>query len=110
MTCATLAQTLARMRPELAPPEVARLCLLILGGAGPGDDLSDPSTLRRVWKSACFRLDAATDQHAAVSDELDALLDDDPVRFEPEQLWTLLRAVKVQSQMISLFAETSPLA
>ncbi len=110
MTCATLAETLARMRPELTPTEIARLCLLILGGAGPGDDLHDPATLQRVWKSSCFRLDAATDQHAAVSDELDALLADDPVQFNPEQLWTLLRAVKVQSQLISLFAEMQPLA
>ena len=41
----------------------------------------------------------------AVAAELDAICIDGPVQFRPDQLWTLLRAVKVQSQILELYTD-----
>lgn len=102
MSCEELAARIAQLDPGLPPVEVARLCLLILNSAG--DSLSlDDAELRRHWHSAAFRLEAAADQHAAMSMELDALCGEGPVRFQPDQIWTLLKAVKIHSQILELY-------
>ena len=67
--------------------------------------LLDDNALAVACKSAAFRLEAAADQQAAVTDELDKMCGDGPVRFSPDQIWTLLRAVKVQSQIIDLYTQ-----
>jgi len=103
MTCEELAARIREIQPNLPPVEVARLCLLILTQVDDATILSDDNHLRRHWHSASFRLDAATDQHSAMADELDAICGEGPVRFSPDQIWTLLRAVKVHSQMLELY-------
>lgn len=103
MTCELLAAKIAELQPRLAPAEVARICLLILNQAGPDDDLEDPEVLRQHWQSASFRYAAAADQHAAMTAELDSLCTGGPVRFSPDQIWVLLRSVKIQSQTIELY-------
>lgn len=105
MTCHELAERLLALQPELAPHDVARLSLLILNEMGQAVGDVDDEALIRHWKSASFRLQAASDQHAAMSDELDHLAADGPIKFEPEQIWTLLRAIKVQSQLLDLYIE-----
>jgi hypothetical protein len=42
------------------------------------------------------------DQHAAVSNELDELATGEPCEFAPKHVWTLIRAIKVQSQFVDL--------
>ena len=103
MTCDALAARLNHLQPGLRPVEVARLCLLILNQVDDPAELADDQTLRRCWRSASFRLEAAADQHAAMTGDLDAMCGDGPVRFSPDQIWTLLRAVKVQSQILELY-------
>ncbi len=110
MTCHDIAQNLLRLQPDLSPCDVARLCLMILNQSENTDELEDENQLLRAWKSASFRLDAAADQHAAVADELDRLCCDGPIQFSPDQLWTLLRAVKVQSQILELYTDYPALA
>ena len=105
MNCQTLAERLLELQPELSPADVARLCLLILSQCEDPNTLDDSETLTKVWRNASFRLEAATDQHAAVSKELDAMCSDGPVQFTPDQLWVLLRAVKVQSQLLELYTD-----
>jgi hypothetical protein len=73
-------------------------------------DLKDDNQLVRAWKNASFRLEAAADQHSAVADELDQMCADGPIQFSPDQLWTLLRAVKVQSQILELYTDYPALA
>ncbi|MEM9825575.1 MAG: hypothetical protein AAF958_03255, partial [Planctomycetota bacterium] len=60
--------------------------------------------LRDVWQSTVFRMEAATDQQAAVSRELESFGDDGPVHFSPEQLWLLMRAIKVQGQLLEMYS------
>ncbi len=110
MTCDDLAKNLVRLQPDLAPIDVARLCLMILNQCENIHDLDTENELVRAWKSACFRLDAAADQHAAVADELDKMCENGPIQFSPDQLWTLLRAVKVQSQLLELYTDYPALA
>ena len=110
MTCHKLAQRLKTLRPELSATDVARLCLLILSQSDDIDRLADDAVLLAAWKNASFRLEAASDQHDAVADELDQMCNEGPVQFSPDQLWTLLRAVKVQSQILELYTEQTALA
>ncbi len=105
MNCQSLAQRLSDLQPELAPVDVARLCLLILTNAQDVDSLGDDEVLKKAWRNASFRLEAATDQHSAVSQELDEMCSDGPIQFTPDQLWILLRAVKVQSQILELYTD-----
>ncbi|QDV14081.1 hypothetical protein CA51_39750 [Rosistilla oblonga] len=105
MTCHELAKRLLALQPELTPQSVAQLALLILNGVSDADELTDDQTLLRHWHSASFRLQAAADQHAAMTDELEQLAGDGPVKFEPDQIWTLLRAIKVQSQLLELYTD-----
>ncbi len=110
MTCHELAQRLSELQPELSQVDVARLALMILTQCDDAGQLSDEATLMNAWKNATFRLEAASDQHAAVAEELDALCNDGPVQFSPDQLWVLLRAVKVQSQILELYTDQPALA
>ena len=105
MTCHELAERLLVLQPELTPHAVAQLCVLILNDIGPSAEFADDQALIRHWKSASFRLQAASDQHAAMTDELELLACDGPVKFEPDQIWTLLRAIKVQSQLLELYID-----
>jgi len=110
MTCHELASRLAQLRPELPACDVARLCVLILSTCTDVDGLQDDAKLTAAWKNASFRLDAASDQHAAVAEELDLMCSEGPVTFSADQLWTLLRAVKVQSQLLELYTDQPALA
>ena len=108
--CHHLAERISQLDPELSPTCVARLCLLMLSEAKDLDELESEEGLRSAWKHASFRLEAATDQYAAVSQELEEMCDSGPIQFTPDQLWVLLRAVKVQSQILELYTDESVLA
>lgn len=105
MTCHELAAKLLALQPDLTPQTVARLSLLILNRVEDIETLRDENVLRREWKSASFRLQAASDQHSAMTIELENLAGDGPVKFDPDQIWTLLRAIKVQSQILELYTD-----
>ena len=47
---------------------------------------------------------AAIDQHAAMTQELEDLASSDPREFTPDQIWILVRSIKVQSQILKLYA------
>ncbi len=110
MTCQELAEKLANLQPAASSTDIARLCLLILNSASDSSALQDDDYLQTAHRAACFRLEAAADQHAAMSDELESLCQDGPVRFSPDQIWTLLRAVKVQNQLLELYSESPSFA
>lgn len=103
MLCHLLAARICELDPGLSPTEVARLCLLLLNSTAEPETLADLGALRQQCKAAAFRLKAAADQHAAMTEELDSLCGDDPQRFTPDQIWTLVRALKVQSQTLELY-------
>ena len=56
-----------------------------------------------------IRLQAATDQHAAMTADLESLAQSDPTTFTMDQIWVLIRAIKVQSQILQLYVGQTPL-
>ena len=83
---------------------------MILTQCDDTDSLESDEALMAAWKHSTFRLEAASDQHAAVAEELDSLCSEGPIQFTPDQLWVLLRAVKVQSQVLELYTDQPALA
>jgi hypothetical protein len=67
------------------------------------DGLEEDSKLADAWRQVNLRMNAATDQHAAMTAELESLARSDPQKFSPDQVWVLVRAIKVQSQVLQLY-------
>ncbi len=107
MHCDELASRIQRLQPHADPRDVARLCLLLANYVDDMTDLVDDHRLVQAWQEMGVRLQAATDQHAAMTEELDALARSHPQEFSSEQIWTLIRAIKVQSQVLQLYVGTA---
>ncbi|QDU89901.1 hypothetical protein Pla175_32980 [Pirellulimonas nuda] len=103
MTCHDLAQRIERLQPDATPEDVARLCLLLANRHEDLEPLADRQGLRKAWQETGLRLQLATDQHAAMTTELEELASGDPQQFTHEQVWVLIRAIKVQSQILQLY-------
>jgi len=103
MTCAELAQQIERLQPSAEPQDVARLCLLLTNSVDELGALRDCRALHDAWKRAGLMLQVATDQHAAMTEELEDLAASDPQSFSQEQIWILIRAIKVQSQVLQMY-------
>ena len=102
MKCTDLAKRIEEFRPGADVRDVARLCLL-LSNASDIEMLSNDDQLTTAWQEMDLRLQAATDQHAAMTEELEQLAQSDPREFRPEQVWVLIRAIKVQSQILQMY-------
>ena len=103
MTCQELAARVESLQPDAGPRDVARLCLLLANYVGDTNRLNGERQLCAAWREMGIRLQAATDQHAAMTEELEQLGDADPAEFSAEQVWSLIRAVKVQNQVLQLY-------
>jgi hypothetical protein len=108
-TCRDLAERIEKMQPDAVPRDVARLCLLLANSWDDLDDLDDERQLAQAWQDMGIRLQAATDQHAAMTEELEDLARSDPKKFSPEQIWILIRAIKVQSQVLQMYIGGPPI-
>ncbi len=109
MNCAKLAEQIEKLQPDAKPCDVARLCLLLSNGVEDINQLSDENRLTTAWKEIGMKLQAATDQHAAMTEELERLAESDPRTFSSDQIWILVRAIKVQSQVLQLYVGGSVL-
>lgn len=103
MNCRDLAHCIEDLQPEATPQDVARLCLLLANEYADLDSLRDQKTLQSAWTQTGLRLQLATDQHAAMTQELEELAKGDPKSFSQEQIWVLIRAIKVQSQILQMY-------
>jgi hypothetical protein len=103
MKCHELAARIEELQPEAMPRDVARLCLLLTNFVGDVEDLDNEKVLADAWHEMGIRLQAATDQHAAMTEELEDLAAADPSSFTLDQIWVLIRAIKVQSQVLQLY-------
>ncbi len=98
-----LAEQIERLQPDASPQDVARLCLLLTNTIEDLPCLRDRRMLRDAWKHTGLQLQVATDQHAAMTEELEALASSNPKEFTQEQIWILIRAIKVQSQILQMY-------
>lgn len=103
MNCQQLASRIEQLRPGATTRDTARLCLLLSNAVDDVSQLDDPEYFAQAWQDMGLKLQAATDQHAAMTEELEALARTDPRKFSPDQIWVLIRAIKVQSQIIELY-------
>jgi hypothetical protein len=103
MNCQQLAARIETMQPGVVPGDVARLCLLLNNYAQDANRLDDEATFNEAWQHVGLRLQAASDQHAAMTEELEELASRSPRSYSPEQTWVLIRAIKVQSQVLGLY-------
>lgn len=103
MTCRELAGLIEDLQPEASPQDVARLCLLLANSHDDLQSLKERGKLRDAWKSTGLQLQLATDQHAAMTSELEDLAGSDPQTFSQDQVWVLIRAIKVQSQILQMY-------
>lgn len=110
MNCRQLAERISKLQPEASTRDVARLCLLLSNATDNVETLDDQGRLTSAWKEMGLRLQAATDQHAAMTEELESLARSDPKKFTPDQIWVLIRAIKVQSQILQLYVGENLLA
>jgi len=107
MTCRELAARIEDLQPDAAPRDVARLCLLLANAVENIDLLVDDRRLTTAWQETGIRLQAACDQHAAMAEELETLAQMEPMTFTMEQIWVLIRAIKVQGQILQLYVGRS---
>ena len=103
MNCQELAGRIQRLQPEAMPRDVARLCLLLANHVDELQVLQDDELLSQAWREIGMRLHAATDQHAAMTEDIEELSKTDPREFTTEQIWILVRSIKVQSQVLQLY-------
>lgn len=103
MNCQELAKRIQDLQPEATPQDVARLCLLLANNTLKLEELTDQTKLKAAWHAAGLKIQAATDQHAAMTQELEDLANSDPEQFSRDQIWVLIRAIKVQSQVLQMY-------
>lgn len=103
MNCQKLAERIEELEPYASTQDVARLCLLLANNHSDASTLDDDGSLRSAWKDAGLKLQFATDQHAAMTHELEELASSDPEKYTRDQVWVLIRAIKVQSQVLQLY-------
>jgi hypothetical protein len=103
MNCHELAKRIENLQPRAETRDVARLCLLLANTTDDVTKLGDEQLLTDAWREAGLKLQLATDQHAAMTEELESLARSDPKKFTPDQIWVLIRAIKVQSQILQLY-------
>lgn len=107
MNCTELAAKIERFHPDANALEVARMCALICSTISDWDVLRDDQRFLETWDETNLKLQAATDQHAAVTQELTEIADGDPCNFSAEQIWVLIRSIKVQNQLLKLYVGES---
>lgn len=102
-TAEQLVQQLQALDPALSLADLFRVGHLLTVHADP-QQLNNPEYIKETWLEISWRLQAAADQQAAVSEELDAMASTDPQKFQPAQVWTLIKAIKVLSQTLEFYS------
>lgn len=103
MDALQLVSSIAQAKPEYSVTNQLRYALLLAVQNEKLSDLSDSGELTRQCDQVSMQLNATTDQHAAVSDELESLAATTPCEFTPDHVWSLVRAIKVQSQILNMY-------
>ena len=103
MKCQQLAHRVEKRFSETDPSEIARFCLLLVNKIEDLSTLEDDGQLDDALKQMQMKVRVAADQHAAMTRELEELAQSDPRKFQPDQVWILIRAIKVQSQILEMY-------
>ncbi len=103
MKLSVIADRIESLSPETDMLEVGRIATLMASSLSDPECLDDPRLFDELWTEIVLRLTAASDQHSAVTLDLKELSESDPRDFTRDQIWILIRAIKVQSQILRLY-------
>jgi hypothetical protein len=103
MKCTDLASRIEQLRPGADVRDVARLCLLLCNSQQDLEELSDDAALTSAWRTLYLRMQATTEQHAAVTEELESFVQSDRQTSNFEKFRVLFRTIKIQSQIIRMY-------
>lgn len=93
---------------KLLPDEPADRILLVAKVLCSGNaDEAAISVSDQQVRNALSRIQSLDEQLVAAARDLDGLASETPSEFEPAQVWTLIRTIKVQSQMLGLVYYTA---
>jgi len=102
MPLSKLIQQLHHQLPNANNRRVACLAMLVCDRDPELNCLDNGNDFLSLLDEIQLRMQSIDDQHAAVADELDQLALTQPCEFEPKHVWTLIRAIKVQSQFVDM--------
>lgn len=92
-----------KMKGDSDPMEASRMLLLLSIQDPSLSGYQDPMVLKQRYREIELRMHSAADQHSAVAEELDLLASTTPCEFTPDHVWTLIRAIKVQSGLLNMY-------
>lgn len=98
-----LLQQVHKALPDASPAESLRMAMLLCQAVEDIDELADATTFERLLQNCTLQLAIHEDQHAAIAGDLDSLASTEPCQFNVQHLWTLIRAIKVQSQLLAFY-------
>ena len=102
MCLSQLIEQLQRQLPKSSDRQVACFAMLLCDRDPLLKCFADLETFSSLLDEIQLRMQSMDDQHAAVAFELDQLALTQPCEFEPKHVWTLIRAIKVQSQFVDM--------
>ncbi len=91
------------LRPRASDEQVVRGVLMMLVSQSQITEESLPASLTFVEQSNRLM----SDQASAVAEALNSLASTQPSEFCPSHIWTLLKAIRVQKQMLDLYEADS---
>lgn len=107
MNASQLVNRIAELRSDLDPSEQLRFALIIAMQPGGLEQYISRESLEQACHDVACQISATSDQHAAVAAELESLAETEPSDFSPNHLWMLVKAIKVQSQILDLYLGVS---
>ena len=104
-----LHERIDRLFPKAESDLKAQLCLFAYRAKEADCANLDDAELTTLCKQLRIKLEHTSDQYAAVTCELQEMAESDPAKFGREQIWTMLRAIKIQDQLLKLHIGGEPL-
>ncbi len=98
-----LVEVVTHYMPSASPAEVLCMSMLICHHVESIDSLEMGDDLESLVRDLNLQLSLHEDQHAAIAEDLDSLASTEPTQFNVQHLWTLIRAIKVQSQLLNFY-------
>ena len=103
MKCSELASRIERINPLADARDIARMCALICNAVPDRNRLANDEYFLQTWEEVNLRLQAAADQHAAVSAELESFAGMMHAELTAAQIGVLARSIKIQNQLLQFY-------
>ncbi|MFN7877652.1 MAG: hypothetical protein ACK5PB_20205 [Pirellula sp.] len=98
----SIANVVLQIEKLLADEPADRILLVAKVLCSGNADVAAISVSHQQVRNALSRIQSLDEQLVAAARDLDNLACETPLEFEPAQVWTLIRTIKVQSQMLGL--------